>query len=103
MLDPEHSVSEQRHLLIGMSSQQRLCVEAFAERPPRTGLISARGATPQERRRWHGPRCDRDQAEHKVSIDEGVAVFGVRSRHERHPRTLGPIGLGAALPQRTPC
>lgn len=35
MLDPEHSVNEQRDLLLGMSSQQRLCVVAFAERPPR--------------------------------------------------------------------
>lgn len=52
MLDPEHSVNEQRHLRLGMSSQQRLCVEAFAERPPRTRLISARRATPQERRRY---------------------------------------------------
>ncbi|MDO8476225.1 MAG: BrnT family toxin [Candidatus Rokubacteria bacterium] len=52
MLDPEHSVNEQRHLLLGMSSQQRLCVVAFAERSPRTRLISARRATPQERRRY---------------------------------------------------
>jgi uncharacterized DUF497 family protein len=47
MLDPEHSVNEQRYLLLGMSSQQRLCVEAFAARPPRTRLISARRATPR--------------------------------------------------------
>ncbi len=33
MLDPEHSVTEQRYLVLGMSSQQRLCVVAFAERP----------------------------------------------------------------------
>jgi hypothetical protein len=52
MLDPEHSVNEQRYLLLGMSSQERLCVVAFAERPPRTRLISARRATPQERRRY---------------------------------------------------
>jgi len=35
MLDPEHSVNEQRYLLLGMSSQQRLCVVAFAGRLPR--------------------------------------------------------------------
>lgn len=52
MPDPDHSLSEERYLVLGTSSQQRLLVVAFAERPPRTRLISARQATRQERRRY---------------------------------------------------
>ena len=50
MPDPDHSVSEDRYLLLGMSIRQRLLVVAFAERGPRTRLISGRRATPWERR-----------------------------------------------------
>jgi hypothetical protein len=52
MADPDHSLAEQRYVVLGLSSRQRLLVVAFAERPPRTRLISARRATPQERRRY---------------------------------------------------
>ena len=50
MPDPDHSEGEERYLLLGMSTHQRLLVVAFAERPPRTRLISARLATRRERR-----------------------------------------------------
>ena len=52
MPDPDHSLDEQRHLVLGRSNQQRLLVVAFAERAPLTRLISARPATPRERRRY---------------------------------------------------
>lgn len=52
MPDPDHSIDEERYLLLGRSSQHRLLVVAFAERPPRTRLISARRATQRERRRY---------------------------------------------------
>lgn len=52
MPDPDHSEGEERYLLLGMSSQQRLLVVAFVERPPRTRLISARLATRRERRQY---------------------------------------------------
>jgi uncharacterized protein len=52
MIDPDHSRDAQRFLLVGMSNRRRLLVVAFAERPPRTRLISARRATRQERRRY---------------------------------------------------
>jgi hypothetical protein len=52
MPDPDHSVDEERYLLLGMSSRRRVLVVAFAERPPRTRLISARRATRRERRRY---------------------------------------------------
>ena len=52
MRDSDHSLNEERYLVLGMSNQQRLLVVAFAERPPRTRLISARRAMPAERRRY---------------------------------------------------
>lgn len=56
MEDPDHSHDEERYLLLGMSNRRRLLVVAFAERPPRTRLISARRATRQERRRYEEER-----------------------------------------------
>ena len=50
MPDPDHSEGEARYVLLGMSVSQRLLVVAFAGRPPRTRLISARRATRPERR-----------------------------------------------------
>ncbi len=52
MPDPDHALNEERYLVLGMSNQQRLLVVAFAERPPRTRLISARRAKPRELRRY---------------------------------------------------
>jgi len=52
MSDPDHSVTEERYLVLGMSNQHRLLVVAFAERPPLTRLISARRTTRRERRRY---------------------------------------------------
>jgi uncharacterized DUF497 family protein len=50
--DPDHSIGEQRYLVLGTSTQGRLLVVAVAERPPRTRLISARRATRKERRQY---------------------------------------------------
>ena len=36
MPDPDHSLGEERHLVLGLSNRHRLLVVAFAERPPRT-------------------------------------------------------------------
>lgn len=52
MPDPDHSQGEQRFLVLGMSSQSRLIVVAYAERPPHTRIISARLVTPKERRQY---------------------------------------------------
>ena len=49
MPDPSHSVSEERFLVLGRSSKARLLMVAYAERGPRTRLISARKASPGER------------------------------------------------------
>lgn len=56
MADPDHSIAEQRYVLLGTSSRNRLLVVAHAERPPRTRLISARRATPKERRTYEEAR-----------------------------------------------
>ena len=47
--DPDHSQGEERFLVLGMSSRQRVLVVSHSERPPRTRLISARPATRRER------------------------------------------------------
>jgi len=52
MPDPDHSLEEERYLLLGVSLKGRLLVASFAERPPRTRLISAREATRRERRQY---------------------------------------------------
>jgi hypothetical protein len=52
MPDPDHSEGEQRFLVLGMSGQSRLVVVSYAERPPRTRIISARLATSRERRTY---------------------------------------------------
>ena len=52
MPDPDHSEGEQRFLVLGMSAKARLVVVSYAERPPRTRIISARLATSSERRRY---------------------------------------------------
>jgi uncharacterized DUF497 family protein len=52
MPDPDHSQGEERFLLLGMSRASRLIVISYAERPPRTRIISARLATGHERRKY---------------------------------------------------
>jgi len=47
--DPDHSVAEERYLVMGQSTRGRLLVVSFVERPPRTRIISARLATRRER------------------------------------------------------
>jgi len=53
--DPDHSSDEERALLLGVSHQGNTLVVAFAERGEDVRIISARRATPQERRAYEGP------------------------------------------------
>jgi uncharacterized DUF497 family protein len=57
--DPDHSLGEERYLLLGTSTRGRLLVVAYAERPPRTRLISARPATRRERKTYEEETQDR--------------------------------------------
>lgn len=50
--DPAHSVGEQRFLLLGTSSQQRLLVVAHSENGESIRIISARRAIRRERRTY---------------------------------------------------
>jgi uncharacterized DUF497 family protein len=49
--DPRHSVDEERFVLLGRSDRRRLLVVMFTEHGEAIRLISARRATPRERRR----------------------------------------------------
>jgi hypothetical protein len=50
--DPDHSVGEQRLLLLGASNRGRLLVVAHAERKDSIRIISARRADRQERQTY---------------------------------------------------
>ena len=52
MPDPDHSETEQRFIVLGMSDSYRLLVVSYTERPPRTRIINARLATRHERRQY---------------------------------------------------
>src|SRR5207249_4686788 len=52
MPDPDHSEGEKRFLVLGMSKASSLVVVSYAERPPRSRIISARLATSRERRKY---------------------------------------------------
>jgi uncharacterized DUF497 family protein len=47
--DPDHSVDEQRALLVGQSDQGRLLIVSFTERGETIRIISARETTRRER------------------------------------------------------
>jgi uncharacterized DUF497 family protein len=49
--DPDHSGDEVREILVGQSERGRLLVVSFTERGDNIRIISARAATPGERRR----------------------------------------------------
>jgi uncharacterized DUF497 family protein len=50
--DPEHSVSEQRLVITGFSYQQRQLVVIHSDRGDRIRIVSARLATPAERKKY---------------------------------------------------
>jgi len=50
--DPDHSDSEERQLLLGMSRRSRLVVVAFTERGDRLRIITARRASRREKRKY---------------------------------------------------
>jgi uncharacterized protein len=50
--DPDHSVSEQRFITVGTSSANRVLIVAHTDRNENIRIISARKATPLERKRY---------------------------------------------------
>ena len=56
--DPDHSDGELRFLSLGRSEADRLLVVSYTERGSRVRVISAREATPRERRDYESERSD---------------------------------------------
>ena len=54
--DFDHSDGEDRYLTVGTSARNRLLVVSYTERGDKIRLISARQATPQERRGYENER-----------------------------------------------
>jgi hypothetical protein len=52
ILDPDHSIEEERFVIIGMSSKQTLLIVVHTVREERIRLISARRAMNDERRTY---------------------------------------------------
>lgn len=50
--DPAHSATESRFVTVGVSARRRLLVVVHADRGRRIRIISARRATPRERRTY---------------------------------------------------
>lgn len=50
--DEDHSMEEKRFIILGESNAGRLLVVAYAERGKDTRIISAREATPKERKNY---------------------------------------------------
>ncbi|MDZ8260325.1 BrnT family toxin [Nostoc sp. ChiQUE01b] len=48
--DPDHSIGESRYVIIGLSGFGQLLVVAHTDRGEKVRIISARKATPRERR-----------------------------------------------------
>jgi uncharacterized DUF497 family protein len=52
MPDPDHSLTEQRYIVMGLSDRYRLLVVCYTEIDDKTRIISARQATRTERRSY---------------------------------------------------
>ncbi|MBI4672418.1 MAG: BrnT family toxin [Chloroflexi bacterium] len=50
ILDPDHSIDEERYLDIGTSDKGRVLIVSYTERGAKIRIISCRKATPMERR-----------------------------------------------------
>lgn len=46
--DPDHSMEENRYIIVGMSNRRRMLIVSFAERVERVRIISARELTRAE-------------------------------------------------------
>jgi uncharacterized DUF497 family protein len=54
--DPDHSIGEYRFLSMGHSIRYRILVVSYTERESRIRIISARTASPKERRQYESER-----------------------------------------------
>jgi len=79
--DPVHSRGESRFLSIGISNAGRLLVVAYTERQGRIRVISAREATPKERRHYVSHQTDPDADDDM--LPEYDFSRGVRGKHHQ--------------------
>ena len=54
--DPDHSIREQRYIIIGESEADRYLIVSYTERGTRTRIISARELDPKEKRAYEKKR-----------------------------------------------
>jgi len=54
--DPDHSIEEQRYIIIGESERHRYLFVSYTERDLRTRIISARELTAKERKSYEGKK-----------------------------------------------
>jgi uncharacterized protein len=54
--DPDHSVEEERYIIIGASEENRYLIVSFVERGSRTRIITARELDSKERRAYEKKR-----------------------------------------------
>ncbi len=52
VLDPDHSIQEERHLIFGRTSSDKYLTVSYTERNDRIRIISVRQMTPRERRAY---------------------------------------------------
>lgn len=58
LFDPDHSEDESRFVIVGESNLQRLLIVSYTERGDSVRIISARLATPKERRDYEYGRYE---------------------------------------------
>lgn len=54
--DPDHSIEEQRYIIIGESEQGSYLIVSYTERGSKTRIISARELDPKERRAYENKK-----------------------------------------------
>jgi uncharacterized protein len=81
--DPDHSIDEDRFVVIGEIGGRRIVVVAYTIRDDEYWLISARLAEPRERRLYTGGYMIHDEDEMRPYYDFSN---GVRGKHYRGPR-----------------
>ena len=52
VVDPDHSIEEERFLIVGQSHRPRMLIVSFTEREDRIRIISARELTRTERKTY---------------------------------------------------
>jgi uncharacterized DUF497 family protein len=52
IFDEYHSINEERYITLGVSNRRRVLIVVYTEHEPNIRLISARRATPAERRQY---------------------------------------------------